>query len=85
MKLAVAFIICFHSRNVLRMTKSSQLESTNEAANNNNTFLGKKEKDFEFAHLLPIKVEFVESSAVNVDPEKPAELEALEKWLVQIA
>ncbi|KDR07565.1 signal recognition particle receptor subunit beta [Zootermopsis nevadensis] len=70
--------------NVLRMTKSSQLESTNEAMNNN-TFLGKKDKDFEFAHLLPIKVDFAESIAVNVDSEKPASLEAVEKWLIQIA
>jgi hypothetical protein len=66
------------------MTKSSQLESMNEAANKN-TFLGKKEKDFEFAHLLPVKVQFAESSALNVDHEKPAELEALDKWLVQVA
>lgn len=66
------------------MTKSSQLESTNEAMNNN-TFLGKKDKDFEFAHLLPIKVDFAESIAVNVDSEKPASLEAVEKWLIQIA
>jgi hypothetical protein len=82
------FMVCFWSRNVLRMTKLSQLESTNEAADNNTTtttFLGKKEKDFEFAHLLLNKVEFAESSAVNVDPEKPVELEALEKWLTQIA
>lgn len=70
--------------NVLRTTKSSQLESTGEAATNN-TFLGKKEKDFEFVHLLPIKVDFAESSASNVDPEKPVELEALEKWLIHIA
>ena len=65
------------------MTKSSQLESMNETANNN-TFLGKKEKDFEFAHL-PIKVDFAESTAVQRDPEEPAELEGLKKWLVQIA
>jgi signal recognition particle receptor subunit beta len=84
MKIVIDFNIFLFSRNVLRTTKSSQLKSTNEAANNN-TFLGKKEKDFEFSHLLPIKVDFAESSAMNVDPEKPAELEALEKWLMQIA
>jgi hypothetical protein len=66
------------------MTKLSQLESTNETANNN-TFLGKKEKDFEFAHLLPVKVDFAESTAVQKDPEEPAELDGLEKWLLQIA
>jgi signal recognition particle receptor subunit beta len=60
------------------------LQSTNEVANNN-TFLGKKEKDFEFVHLLPIKVDFAECSASNVDSEKPVELEVLEKWLINIA
>jgi signal recognition particle receptor subunit beta len=68
----------------LRTTKSSQLESTNEVANNN-TFLGKKEKDFEFVHLLPIKVDFAECSASSVGSERPAKLEALENWLIQIA
>jgi hypothetical protein len=84
MKTTVAMNVCSCSRNVLRTTKSSQLESTNEVANNN-IFLGKKEKDFEFVHLLPIKVDFAESSATNVDPETPAELDALEKWLIHIA
>lgn len=70
--------------NLLRMTKLSQLESTNETANNN-TFLGKKEKDFEFAHLLPLKVDFAESTAVQRDPEEHAEVDGLKKWILQIA
>ncbi|XP_069677188.1 signal recognition particle receptor subunit beta [Periplaneta americana] len=70
--------------NMLRMTKSSQLESTNET-DNNNVFLGKREKDFEFAHLHPIRVDFAESTGVSTDEEKSAELESLEKWLMQIA
>ncbi|KAJ9593658.1 hypothetical protein L9F63_014783 [Diploptera punctata] len=70
--------------NVLRTTKASQLESTNEIANNN-TFLGKQDKEFEFDHLYPIKVDFVETCATKVDDENKSELEALEKWLFQIA
>lgn len=65
------------------MTKLSQLESTNETANNN-TFLGKKEKDFEFAHL-PLRVDFAESIAVQRDPEEPADVDGLKKWILQIA
>jgi len=70
--------------NVLRMTKLSQVESMTETANNN-TFLGKKEKDFEFAHLLPLKVDFAESAAVQRDPEEPADVNGLTKWILQIA
>jgi hypothetical protein len=56
----------------------------NETANNN-TFLGKKEKEFEFAHLLPLKVDFTESTAVQRGPEEPADLDGLKKWILQIA
>lgn len=52
---------------------------------NNNTFLGKKEKDFEFAHLLPLKVDFAESTAVQRDPEEPADVDGFKKWILQIA
>ncbi|PSN33114.1 hypothetical protein C0J52_23115 [Blattella germanica] len=70
--------------NVLRTTKSSQLESTNDTANNN-TFLGKQDKEFEFEHVYPIKVDFAESAALMGDEEKSADLESLEKWLAEIA
>ena len=69
---------------MLRTTKLSQLESMTETANNN-TFLGKKEKDFEFAHLLPLKVDFAESTAVQRDPEEPADVDGFKKWILQIA
>jgi hypothetical protein len=56
----------------------------NETANNN-IFLGKKEKEFEFAHLLPLKVDFAESTAVQRDPEEPADVDGLKKWILQMA
>lgn len=70
--------------NLVRTTKASQLESTNETANNN-TFLGKQDKDFEFDHVYPIKVEFAEATAMKGDEDKSSDLEHLEKWLLQIA
>jgi len=69
---------------VLRTTKLSQLESMTETANNN-IFLGKKEKDFEFAHLLPLKVDFAESTVVQRDPEEPADVDGLKKWILRMA
>lgn len=62
--------------NLLRQTKSSQLESISSVENTTH-FLGKKGKDFEFAHLNPQKVEFAESSACDKDTDKPAELNEL--------
>lgn len=70
--------------NVLRVTKSNQLESTNDSGNTNN-ILGKKDKDFEFSHLHPLKVEFAESAALTKDSNNPADLDALKLWLNKIA
>ncbi|XP_049859083.1 signal recognition particle receptor subunit beta-like [Schistocerca gregaria] len=70
--------------NLLRQTKSSQLESINSAETTTH-FLGKKGKDFEFAHLHPQRVEFAESSACDKDTYKPAELNELKTWLQKIA
>jgi len=80
----IKFAMFVFARNVLRMTKLSQVESMTETANNN-AFLGKKDKDFEFAHLLPLKVDFDESTAVQRDPEEPADVDSLKKWILQIA
>lgn len=68
--------------NLLRLTKTNQLEATD--ATSINVFLGRQGKDFEFSHL-DTTVEFGESSAYNKDPETAAELEALNVWLNKIA
>ena len=78
------FVFLLSLRNLLRTTKASQLESTNDTASNN-TFLGKEDKDFDFDDLSPIKVEFVETTALQGDDEKLSDLEFLENWLIQIA
>nr|CAD7266081.1 unnamed protein product [Timema shepardi] len=70
--------------NLLRKTKTSQLESTNETSNNN-TFLGKQGKEFEFSHLAPLRVEFAEGFAQKQGDENSAELDQVEEWLAKVA
>ncbi|OAD60248.1 Signal recognition particle receptor subunit beta, partial [Eufriesea mexicana] len=67
--------------NLLRMTKTSQLEATDASARN--IFLGEQGKDFEFSHL-DINIEFAECSAYNKDSETSADIEQLNNWLKKI-
>ncbi|XP_018371600.1 PREDICTED: signal recognition particle receptor subunit beta [Trachymyrmex cornetzi] len=68
--------------NLLRMTKTSQLEATD--ASSTNVFLGKQGKHFEFSHL-DSQIDFVESYASNDDSQMSADIEELKKWLIKIA
>ncbi|XP_018346493.1 PREDICTED: signal recognition particle receptor subunit beta [Trachymyrmex septentrionalis] len=68
--------------NLLRMTKTSQLEATD--ASSTNVFLGKQGKHFEFSHL-DSQIDFVESHASNDDSQMSANIEELKKWLIKIA
>ena len=68
--------------NLLRLTKTSQLEFTD--ASSANIFLGKEGKDFEFIHLNS-NVQFAECSAFNKDSNRPADIEQLNAWLHKIA
>jgi len=65
--------------NTLRITQSAQLNSTSDTGNNN-TFLGKRNKDFEFSQLAPIKVEFSECTAAA-----KGEISAIHEWLEKVA
>lgn len=65
--------------NLLRVTKASQLQSVGEGGNNN-SFLGKQGQDFEFNHLGPMKVEFVEAVAKGGNNLTP-----ITSWLQQLA
>ncbi|KAK3863902.1 hypothetical protein Pcinc_030369 [Petrolisthes cinctipes] len=65
--------------NLLRETRASQLQSVGEGGNNNN-YLGRQGQDFEFSHLRPIKVEFVEAVAKGNDKLGP-----ITNWLNQLA
>ena len=55
-------------RNNLRVTQSHQLQSVGTDGNSSNKFLGKRGASFEFSHLNPIKVDFIES-AVSEDEQ----------------
>ncbi|EFN79384.1 Signal recognition particle receptor subunit beta [Harpegnathos saltator] len=68
--------------NLLRMTKSSQLETTD--ASSVNVFLGKQGKDFEFSHL-DSQIEFANSYVFNKDPNVEVDIDELKKWLQKVA
>lgn len=68
--------------NLLRVTKTSQLEATD--ATSTNFFLGKQGKDFEFSHLGS-KVDFAEASAFDKDSETSVDIDQLDNWLNKIA
>lgn len=68
--------------NLLRMTKTSQLEATD--ASSTNIFLGKQGKNFKFAHLDSL-IDFAESYAFNKDSQTAIDIEELNKWLHKIA
>ncbi|KAK7078490.1 hypothetical protein SK128_023087 [Halocaridina rubra] len=65
--------------NLLRVTRANQLQSVGEGENNN-SFLGRTGQDFEFSHLSPIKVDFVE--VVTKGHEK---LGPVTSWLERLA
>ncbi|XP_064599164.1 signal recognition particle receptor subunit beta-like [Liolophura sinensis] len=66
--------------NTQRVTRSAALQGTDNTANNN-TFLGMRNKDFEFSDLKPFKVEFAECSALG----KGNGLSDVEEWIEKIA
>nr|CAG4635026.1 EOG090X0C7N [Alona affinis] len=65
--------------NLLRNTKSHQLEAVTESGGRKAHHLGREGKDFEFVDVMPIKVDFAPCSAQSGD------LDSLEKWLESVA
>jgi hypothetical protein len=70
-------------RNLVRVTKSSQLQSVDPSQSNNFKYLGKQGKDFEFSHL-GCKVEVAECSANTGDDDNPADMKSLEDWVSKL-
>lgn len=66
------------------MTQSAALRST-DSTGNNNTFLGKRDRDFMFADLKPLHVDFVECSARGKDENSDADLQAVLDWMARVA
>nr|SVE86981.1 EOG090X0C7N [Daphnia similis]SVE88234.1 EOG090X0C7N [Daphnia similis] len=65
--------------NVLRNTQTNQLEAVAEGGNRKSFYLGQEGKNFEFADIRSLRVEFAASSAQTED------LENLQKWLQSVA
>jgi len=64
----------------LRMTKSAGLTSTG-GGSSTEKFLGKMDRDFEFSHAAPLKVEFAEGSCLT----GAENLSSVTNWLDSIA
>nr|SVE75353.1 EOG090X0C7N [Daphnia dolichocephala] len=65
--------------NVLRNTQTNQLEAVAEGGNRKSSYLGQEGKNFEFADVHPLRIEFAGASAQAED------LENLKKWLQSVA
>jgi len=70
--------------NTLRVTRAAALQGQDGGSTSTALYIGKKGKDFEFGHVLPMKVEFVECSAKG-EADGEADVTAVEKWLEKIA
>ncbi|XP_057336716.1 signal recognition particle receptor subunit beta [Microplitis mediator] len=68
--------------NLVRVTKSNQLEATD--ATTASSFIGIQGKDFEFSHLNT-KIEFAESSAFDKESDTSADIVKVNDWLEKIA
>ena len=77
-------ILVIVSSNTLRVTRAAALQGQDGGSTTTAGYVGKKGKDFEFGHVLPIQVEFAECSAKG-QAEGEADLDAVEKWLEKIA
>ncbi|KAL0838961.1 hypothetical protein ABMA28_016967 [Loxostege sticticalis] len=69
--------------NLVRVTKSSQLQSVDPSQATNSTFLGKQGKDFEFSHLS-CKVDVAECSANTGDDDNPTDIKTLQDWISKL-
>ncbi|XP_072048183.1 signal recognition particle receptor subunit beta-like [Amphiura filiformis] len=65
--------------NTLRVTRAAALSSTDGSSSG--VFLCKRNKDFEFAHLGKLKVDFADCSAKGSGGEGDPELNMVEEWI----
>ncbi|XP_024080645.1 signal recognition particle receptor subunit beta [Cimex lectularius] len=71
--------------NTVRTTRTHSLQST-DGSDSGEIYLGIKDQEFDFAHLLPTVVSFAEGYALNKDNEAAkANLEPLIDWIGQIS
>ncbi|CAL1527243.1 unnamed protein product [Lymnaea stagnalis] len=71
--------------NTLRITQAAALKGVGDTGNNN-SFLGKRDKDFNFADIKPFKIDFAECSALGKDKNSGRpDLDELQDWLGKVA
>lgn len=68
----------------LRVTRAAALQGQDGGSTRTVGYVGKKGKDFEFGHVLPVTVEFAEGSAKG-QADGEADVTAVEKWLETMA
>lgn len=78
------FLISIFFSNTLRITRAAALQGQDGGSTTTAVSVGKKGKDFDFSHVHPVKVEFVECSAKG-ESDGEADLTAVGKWLEKIA
>ena len=66
------------------MTRAAALQGQDGGSASTALYVGKKGKDFEFSHVLPVMVEFAECSAKG-QADGECDISAVEKWLEKIA
>ncbi|GFN91800.1 signal recognition particle receptor subunit beta-like [Plakobranchus ocellatus] len=72
--------------NTLRITRAASLQSVGDTGTSNTSFLGRRDKDFNFSDLKPLRVEFAECSARGKDKiSNCPNLEELHQWLSNVA
>ncbi|GFS27935.1 signal recognition particle receptor subunit beta-like [Elysia marginata] len=72
--------------NTLRITRAASLQSVGDSGSNNNSYLGRRDKDFSFSDLKPLRVDFAECSATGTDKANNSpKLEELHEWLCSVA
>ena len=72
--------------NTLKITRAASLQSVGDSGTSNNSYLGRKDKDFSFSNLKPIRVDFAECSATGKDKASNSpNLEELHDWLCSVA
>ncbi|XP_041377889.1 signal recognition particle receptor subunit beta-like [Gigantopelta aegis] len=69
--------------NTLRVTKAAALQGTDNTSNNN-SYLGKRNKPFEFSDLKPMSIEFVECS-IHGKTDEEADFSTITRWLDRVA
>lgn len=75
------FYVLSFTRNTQRVTRSAALQGTDGSSSD--VFVGKKGKDFEFSHVHPVKVDFVECICKG-ESEENADIKAVIEWLEKI-